>query len=56
MEKTCLCCQKRFPAHPAVRHQQYCGDPGSDLAPYGGSCPGPHLSLHVGVLCGVAYA
>ena len=27
MEKTCLCCKRRFRAHPAVRHQQYCGDP-----------------------------
>jgi hypothetical protein len=28
MEKPCLCCQKRFTPHPAVRYQQYCGDPG----------------------------
>jgi len=27
MEKTCLCCKKRFNPHPAVRHQQYCGNP-----------------------------
>ena len=27
MEKTCLCCKRRFIAHPAVRHQRYCSDP-----------------------------
>jgi len=27
MEKTCLCCEKRFIPHPAVRDQQYCSDP-----------------------------
>jgi hypothetical protein len=27
MEKTCLCCKRRFKAHPAVRDQRYCGDP-----------------------------
>ena len=27
MEKTCLCCKRRFISHPAVRDQQYCGDP-----------------------------
>lgn len=27
MEKTCLCCQRRFNPHPAVRHQRYCSDP-----------------------------
>lgn len=26
MEKTCLCCKKRFKPHPAVHHQRYCGD------------------------------
>jgi hypothetical protein len=24
MEKTCLCCQRRFKPHPAVRDQRYC--------------------------------
>jgi hypothetical protein len=28
MEKSCLCCKKRFKAHPAVRDQGYCSDPG----------------------------
>ncbi len=28
----------------------------SDLALYGGPCPGSHLYLYVGVLCGVAHA
>ncbi len=27
MEKSCLHCQKRFIAHPAVRDQRYCSDP-----------------------------
>ena len=27
MEKTCLCCKRRFMAHPAGRHQRYCSDP-----------------------------
>jgi hypothetical protein len=27
MEKTCLCCQRRFIPHCAVRHQRYCSDP-----------------------------
>ena len=27
MEKTCLCCKKRFHPHPAVRDQQYCNNP-----------------------------
>ena len=27
MEKTCLCCKRRFKAHPAVRDQRYCSDP-----------------------------
>jgi hypothetical protein len=27
MEKTCLCCKRRFIPHPAVRHQRYCSDP-----------------------------
>ena len=27
MEKTCVCCKKRFIPHPAVRHQRYCSDP-----------------------------
>ena len=27
MEKTCLCCQRRFKPHPAVRDQRYCGTP-----------------------------
>ena len=27
MEKTCLCCEKHFHPHPAVRDQQYCSDP-----------------------------
>ena len=27
MEKTCLCCKKRFHPHPAVRDQQYCSNP-----------------------------
>lgn len=27
MEKPCLCCQRRFSPHPAVRDQQYCRDP-----------------------------
>jgi len=27
MEKSCLCCKKRFKAHPAVPHQEYCSDP-----------------------------
>jgi hypothetical protein len=27
MEKTCLCCKKRFKFHPAVRDQRYCSDP-----------------------------
>lgn len=27
MEKTCLCCKRRFISHPAVRDQQYCSDP-----------------------------
>jgi len=27
MEKTCLCCQKRFIPYPAVRDQRYCSDP-----------------------------
>jgi hypothetical protein len=27
MEKTCLCCKKRFNPHPAICHQQYCSDP-----------------------------
>ena len=26
MEKTCLCCKKRFHPHPAVRDQQYCSN------------------------------
>ena len=26
MEKACLCCNRRFTAHPAVRNQLYCGD------------------------------
>lgn len=26
MEKTCLCCKKRFDRHPAVPDQQYCSD------------------------------
>jgi hypothetical protein len=26
MEKTCLWCKKHFHSHPAVRHQQYCGN------------------------------
>ena len=28
MEKPCLCCRRPFNPHPAVRHQQYCSDPG----------------------------
>ncbi len=32
MEKTCLCCKRRFMPHPAVRDQQYCGDPGCQKA------------------------
>jgi len=28
MEKTCLCCKKRFYPHPAVRDQRYCSEPG----------------------------
>ena len=32
MEKTCACCKKRFIAHPAVRHQRYCSDPGCQKA------------------------
>jgi hypothetical protein len=27
MEKRCLCCKRRFIAHPAVCHQRYCSDP-----------------------------
>ena len=27
MEKTCLHCKRRFNPHPAVRRQQYCGNP-----------------------------
>jgi len=27
MEKSCLCCKKRFKPHPAVPDQQYCSDP-----------------------------
>jgi hypothetical protein len=27
MEKSCLCCKKKFKPHHAVRNQQYCGDP-----------------------------
>jgi len=27
MEKTCLCCKRRFKAHPAVQDQRYCSDP-----------------------------
>ncbi len=27
MEKTCLCCKRRFIPHPAVGHQRYCSDP-----------------------------
>jgi hypothetical protein len=27
MEKTCLCCKRRFIPHSAVRHQRYCSDP-----------------------------
>ena len=27
MEKSCLCCKKRFKPHPAVPHQEYCSDP-----------------------------
>lgn len=25
MEKTCLCCKRKFIPHPAVRNQRYCG-------------------------------
>ena len=28
MEKTCLCCKKRFYPHPAVRDQRYCSESG----------------------------
>ena len=28
MEKTCLCCKKRFYPHPAVRDQRYCSEAG----------------------------
>jgi hypothetical protein len=27
MEKSCLCCKKRFKPHPAVPDQEYCSDP-----------------------------
>jgi hypothetical protein len=27
MEKTCACCKREFIPRPAVRNQQYCGDP-----------------------------
>ena len=27
MEKRCLCCKRRFMAHPAVRDQRYCSNP-----------------------------
>jgi hypothetical protein len=27
MEKTCQCCIKKFIPHPAVKNQQYCGNP-----------------------------
>ena len=27
MEKSCLCCKKRFKPHPAVSHQEDCSDP-----------------------------
>jgi hypothetical protein len=27
MEKTCLCCQRRFIAHSAVANQRFCSDP-----------------------------
>ena len=27
MEKTCLCCKRRFIPHPAVQDQRYCSDP-----------------------------
>ena len=27
MEKRCLCCKKRFMAHPAVHDQRYCSNP-----------------------------
>jgi hypothetical protein len=32
MEKTCLCCKRGFKAHPAVRDQRYCSDPGCQKA------------------------
>jgi len=32
MEKSCLCCKKRFKPHPAVPHQGYCSDPGCQKA------------------------
>ena len=28
MEKTCLCCKKRFYPHSVVRDQRYCSEPG----------------------------
>jgi hypothetical protein len=27
MERSCLCCEKSFKPHHAVRHQRYCGEP-----------------------------
>lgn len=27
MERSCLCCKKKFNPHHAVRHQRYCRDP-----------------------------
>ena len=32
MEKTCPCCRKKFVPHPAVKNQQYCGNPGCQRA------------------------